>query len=81
MVDIDGQIVLSLAVEAPFRMRRLEIPGGWKWSDLARAYEYRSGIKVRAKHIDISPLKVAARNAVDAFAKVHLSNPKFRAAA
>ena len=81
MVDIDGQIVLSLAVEAPFRMRRLEIPGGWKWSDLARAYEYRSGIKVRAKHIDITPSKVAARNAVDAFAKVHLSNPASCAAA
>lgn len=80
MVDIDGQIVLSLAVEAPFRIRRLVIPG-WTWSELANVYEFRSGINVRAKHIDISLLKAAARNAVDAFAKVHLSNPSSLAAA
>ncbi|MBY0510168.1 MAG: hypothetical protein K2P94_08425 [Rhodospirillaceae bacterium] len=81
MVTIGGEVHLSLAVESPFRIRRLVIPGGWKWSDLAHAYEHRSGIKVRAKHIDISPLRGAARNAVDAFAKVHLSNPTSRAAA
>lgn len=80
MVTIEGEIHMTLAVESPFRIRGLNIPGGWKWSDLSNVYEYRSGIKVRAKYIDISPLKVAARNAVGAFAKVHLSSLTSRAA-
>lgn len=81
MTDIEGRLVLGMAICRPTKIRRLT-PANWTWTEESN-YEYPAPIKLTkpTRALDLSSLKVAAEDAVKAVADFHLPADRRRCAA
>ena len=72
MTSVDGNLVLGMEICNPTKHRLLK-PRGWSWSETSH-YQFPTPIKLTkpTRALDLSPLKVAAEDAVKAVAEFHL---------
>jgi hypothetical protein len=72
MTDIEGRLVLSMAICRPTKIRRLT-PPGWTWSETSD-YQCSTPIKLTkpTRNLNLAPLQVATEDAVKAVADFHL---------